>query len=120
MASRNICITLTDTSDFEIRPGTRVTVRFDERISGLHQECSISRKENNVVHAVLQEYSGGRFRLRIRLSDKKAVLLSPDYSWLPDPEDIVVGVVNRIAEMLNTGRSLRGCTVTRKTERISA
>lgn len=116
MASKLPFITLTDTTNFELKKRTRIRVRFDESLSGLHQECMISRKEGNVVIVTLREYSGTRFKLRIRLVDKTATLFSPDFSWLPNSEDMVEIVINRIAEMLNTRRSMRGCRVTRKRE----
>lgn len=117
MAPKTISTQLTDTSHFEIRPGTRLIIRFDERQTKLHQECTVTRRDRNVVTGTLREYGGDRFRIRIRLTDKVAVLSSPDLSWLPDPEDIVLGVVTRIAEMIHT-RRLRGSTVTRRTENL--
>lgn len=111
-------VKLTDTRDFDIPPGTRVRVRFLDRRSGLCQDCIVSRSNEKSAAATLREFTGECFRLRIRFKERTAVLHSPDYSWLPEPEDIVIAVVNCIVEMLSTHRSIRGRMVTRHVERI--
>ena len=117
MAPKIISVQLTDTDHFEIRPGTRLKVRFEGRQTGLFQECTITRRNPNIVTGVLREFGGDRFQIRIRLTDKVAVLTSPDLSWLQDPENIVIRIISRIAEMIHT-RHLRGYSITRKTEKL--
>lgn len=98
---------------FTVKKCTRTIVRLTCMRTNLFQELRVVRKDNDYVEVRLKEYGGSRFCIRIALHRKTITLLSPDYSWLPDAEDIPVMIANRAEEMLGMRRSTKAVTLTR-------
>lgn len=112
-------VVLRDVEPFMIAKSTRVVVRLDDLRFGLYQECKIVRKQGASVDASLHEYGGTRFRIRVDLDRRTVSLISPDYSWLPQPEDIPAAVARKIAQMLAMRRSTHTLHITRYREKFA-
>lgn len=98
---------------FAVKKCTRTIVRLTCMRTKLFQELRVVRKDGDYVEARLKEYGGSRFCIHIALHKKTITLLSPDYSWLPDANDIPVMIANKAVEMLGMRRSTRAFNLTR-------
>lgn len=86
---------------FTVPKCTKTIIRLTCERTRLFQEIRVVRKDDDYVDAHLREYDGSRFAIRIALHEKMITLLSPDYSWLPNSEDVPAMVARTVEAMLN-------------------